>query len=742
MSLIKRPYFQSTIMIAFLFFINPSFSFGQECDCEAYIEVGETTGGSGCCTRPMFSEGCVEPITFEMKFEDLELDEQDSYCWSESVGNSGVGLWTLTATDANGCTAIASAIPTEDCTDACNCQVTFDVWGCCMYSNTEGCNGAIDIQWTLDGEPFITPYGNDHGCEDGLPPGLYTVTVTDEDGCTDTDEIVLPENWCDCFGNTCEPLITKSGDCSILVCAFGECELPGEFIVTAPNNVPIDLPSNFAGCAGLDISGFGSGEYCVTYTSDENGCVSEQSCITIDDCDDCACGITTLTESDCKIRACISDFMTDCQGPLTFQWETPSGLNPSGTVTNPTGFVTCNGIDAVEAGTYCVTLTDAEGCISSACIDVEGCSCDDFPACDPLITQSGDCSILVCAFDECELPGEFLVTVPNNTSPITLASNFAGCAGLDISSFGSGEYCVEYVSQYGCVSEQSCTTIEDCNDCACSITTLTESDCRIRACISDFMTECEGPLTFKWETPSGLNPTGTISNPTGFVTCSGINAAEEGLYCVTLTDANGCVSSACIEVENCSCDDLPSLDVEIVGFNCVAGKEYLVASNPNGGLWDYCSTDYSVEWSDGAIGCGNGCICGEVRTVIVTDLQTGCTGTDSYQPVECKGDDSDIKLREINNMDDLELALKASIKVSPNPTQGIINVDVTSPSGQPGEINIINSNGQLLETINIERLNTQNTTRIKVDLSEYQGNLFFVNYNDGIKPVIMKVSKF
>ncbi|MEM6377508.1 MAG: hypothetical protein AAF705_04790 [Bacteroidota bacterium] len=464
MSLLKltcKPY---ALFFTVLFYSLSVNSFANNCDCEAAIDIFDV-GLTGCCAGPIISEGCAEPLTFEVRFNGALVPNQtqEAFCWSDDIPTgSGVGTWTLSVTDANGCEAFATAIATEACTDECDdCNVDFLVQGsCCLFSVSEDCVDPV-YEWNLDGEPYEIPFGGDHSCGSFLENGTYTVTVTGADGCTGTDEI----NICNCQENLCEPLIAPSGDCSILLCAFGTCQLPGEFMVTTPNS-----------------------------------------------------------------------------------------------------------------------------------------------------------------------------------TSIALVPNFVGCAGLDISEFGSGEYCVEYITDDGCVSKQSCVTM----------------------------------------------------------------------------------------------NNVPSIDVEILGFDCFAGDESLIATNPNGSFFDYCSPNYSVEWSDGSTGCFNACVCGETRTVVVTNLQTGCTGTDTYTPVKC----DNAKFRSGENTNSLPSTLKTSMKINPNPTNGRININITSPSGLEGELNIFSASGQLLRSTRVEGLQANETRQMNIDLSGYPGNLFFVRYNDGLEPVTVRVSKY
>jgi len=255
--------------------------------------------------------------------------------------------------------------PIEEFNDEC-CVIRIDVLEVtCVFDYVLTYNG-ITFYHTFDPDGSVTGF---------IPTscfgesGYYSMSINGE-LCTERTFGCTP---CELGG--CGLSLSLEDECTIKACANGKCAAPNTFTMTRPDGSTVgwSIGPGLKPCRKIEVDQ--NGEYCVTLT-DAEGCEFTE-CIEVTDCKDCNCSITTLTESSCHIRACVSDFMTDCEGPLTYQWSTPSGLSPPGQITNPVSFVTCSGIDAVEDGTYCVTLTDANGCTSSGCIDVEGCAeCD------------------------------------------------------------------------------------------------------------------------------------------------------------------------------------------------------------------------------------------------------------------------------------------------------------------------------------------------------------------------------
>ena len=112
-----------------------------------------------------------------------------SYSWSHNTSlnsatalNLNAGLYTVTVTDANGCTSLASVTinqPTQ----------ALDITSLVPVITPATCNGdangSIDITVSGGTEPYHYVWSNGSSSEDifGIPAGSYAVTVTDAHGC-------------------------------------------------------------------------------------------------------------------------------------------------------------------------------------------------------------------------------------------------------------------------------------------------------------------------------------------------------------------------------------------------------------------------------------------------------------------------------------------------------------------------------------------------------------------------------
>ena len=111
-----------------------------------------------------------------------------SYSWSndattEDLSSVPAGTYTVTVTDANGCTATASATVSQPAS-----ALSVSVAGTTSVKCYDGNDGAVDISVSGGTATYSYLWSNDATTEDlsGLTAGTYTVTVTDANGCTAT----------------------------------------------------------------------------------------------------------------------------------------------------------------------------------------------------------------------------------------------------------------------------------------------------------------------------------------------------------------------------------------------------------------------------------------------------------------------------------------------------------------------------------------------------------------------------
>ncbi len=119
-----------------------------------------------------------------------------TYLWNggstqQNQSNIAAGTYTVTATDANGCKATATATVTQPTAISINGTTSNTVVGCVgtITLNVTGGTGAYTYTWTGNG---ITPAkANNQNQTDLCPNETYTVTVKDANNCTATKSFTI-----------------------------------------------------------------------------------------------------------------------------------------------------------------------------------------------------------------------------------------------------------------------------------------------------------------------------------------------------------------------------------------------------------------------------------------------------------------------------------------------------------------------------------------------------------------------
>jgi hypothetical protein len=257
-------------------------------------------------------------------------------------------------------------------------------------------------------------------------------------------------------------------------------------------------------------------------------------------------------------------------------WGTNANLltaNPSGSA--PFAFLwntgeTSQSITVSSPGQYCVTVADSDGCTSTSCATVGG---------------SQGCSVAIE-----DNPNGGLLALAGGTAPFSyLWSNGNTTPLIFVNSYD--EYCVTVTDANGCVAEDCYWYLPD-SLCAMYILPQPFSGGYTLSIIPSGA----APFTYLWDSGE---------------TTQTITILEDGLYCATLTDADGCQSSDCISIVFPTPNDViqgfifpqDSMNVNIF----LEGKVYLIQYNPNSGILaavdsvDFVSTPGAVHYSFGSV---------------------------------------------------------------------------------------------------------------------------------------------
>ncbi|MBL7780569.1 MAG: HYR domain-containing protein [Saprospiraceae bacterium] len=255
--------------------------------------------------------------------------------------NLAAGVHTVTVTDMNGCTAIATVTITQPT------ALIAEISG----QTNIGCNGASTGSATVNATGGTTGYtylwsasagGQTTATANNLPAGVHTVTVTDANNCTASATVTIIQ---------ATDLTATAAQTTPVTCFGGS---NGTATVTPGGGT---LPYTYLwdnGSTDQTATGLSAGSHSVTVT-DSNGCTETAS--------------VTITQPASAVAVTISaSINVSCFGGSNGS-ATATGTGGTGTITylwnNGQTSATATGL---TAGTYNVMATDANGCTSSTSV--------------------------------------------------------------------------------------------------------------------------------------------------------------------------------------------------------------------------------------------------------------------------------------------------------------------------------------------------------------------------------------
>ncbi len=408
-----------------------------------------------------------------------------TFTWSNgatgaTISNLAAGSYTVTATDANGC------IKTQAYTIVSPAAIVISGTATNMVCAGVN-NGSITVSAT--GGTGTKTYGWSNGASgttaSNLDVGSYTVTVSDANGCIQTQSYTI----------TSPTAIVISGSATNATCNLNN----GSISVSATGGTGSKTFTWSNGATGASISNLAVGSYTATAT-DASGCTTSQQFTVTSSSSIVITGTPTNPTCAGTSDGTITVSATGGTGSQTFAWSNGA---TGATVNN------------IGSGSYTVTATDAAGCTQAQSYTLVSPS---------VISITGTAVGTTCAGLN---NGSIGVSATGGTGSKTFAwSN--GAAGGNITNLASGSYTVTATDANGCTQTQSYTV----NTPSAIVISGTESNIACAGVntgsISVSATGGTGNKTFSWS--NGATGT-TISN------------LAAGNYTVTATDANSCAET-------------------------------------------------------------------------------------------------------------------------------------------------------------------------------------------------------
>lgn len=275
--------------------------------------------------------------------------------------------------------------------------------------------------------------------------------------------------------------------------------------------------------------------------------------------------------------------------PYVFAWSTGSSASALNSDT----------IQNLAAGSYSVTITDANGCVATESVQIN----------EPTEIQvSGVVQDAVCALNN----GSIQVVASGGTPPYVYSwNNGAGTASLQ--NLASGTYVLYVADASGCYKSAQFTVNSLSSNLVVTTSVLNPSSCNNN---DGFIHAAAGggimPYSYLWNTGENTTAIGPLA---------------AGNYAVSVTDGNGCTAIANVVLQGAnglSIATLGKTDATCGQNNGMIANQFIGGNSP-----------YNYIWSNGAstnnppgYGTVSNLNAG-IYTITVTDV-SGCSATASY----------------------------------------------------------------------------------------------------------------
>jgi subtilisin-like proprotein convertase family protein len=467
-----------------------------------------------------------------------------TYQWSngattEDISGLSAGNYTVWVTNGDGCTDSM----TFNLSNISSLNISSNVT---QVSCAGGTNGAIDITPSGGTPNYIYSWSNGANTEDvsGLTDGTYTLTLTDSNGCVLNQDIVvgtLPAIDITLNNSSNEYCGQQNGAIDINVNGGS-----GSYGYSWDN-----------GATTQDLTNINQGTYTVTVT-DANSCTASNSFTITNDVSNCsAYCYLTVTQNAITDESC-----GDATGAINIDINNPT--NPY--VVSWDNGATTDDISNLSAGTYTVTVTDANQCVKTESFTV-GNNSGSLTVSNQIITN-----------DNCgNGTGTIDITVTGGSSPYTFSWN-NGSTTEDLSNISAGTYTITITDAGGCSVTQN-YSVGNNSPMSESAIVINETCGNGFGSINLTVSGGQSPYTYSWSTGA---------------TTEDINNLSAGTYNVVITDNVGCQMTSANYVVNNSSNSLNISVINVTNEDCSNGAGAIDITVVGG------TTPYTFSWDNGA----------------------------------------------------------------------------------------------------------------------------------------------
>lgn len=569
-----------------------------------------------------------------------------SYSWSPSGGSAANanglsgGTYTCTITDANNCGIQKTVTIAEPSALAGNATI-----------NHVSCNGANDGSVTISASGAIPAYSyswlpniSSTSSASNMAPGTYSCTISDQNSCTLTLNIVVTEPavlaatvsstnvTCNAANNGSASVVATGGtmpytyawspsggtnaNASNLAPATYTCTITDAHNCSAQQVVTITEPAALTvvptstnvlcnggntGTAAVSASG-GTGTY--TYSWSPSG--GNASSATALAANTYTC--TTMDANNCSVQTVITITQPAALAATSSQVNVACNAGTNGSasvsVTGGTGAYTYSwspsgGSGATATGlsatNYTCTITDANSCSITKT----------FTLTEPSALTANGTSINSSCFGGSN--GSAAVAVNGGSPGYTYSWSPSGGSTANASGLSAGNYTCTITDTHGCIVTKNFTITQPATGVSVSVTTVPAACNTSNGSATASVSGGTPPYIYLWSSGSNQPQADSLA---------------AGQYFLQVYDNVGCYSSKVVTVNN---TNAPAVSLgSLVNVSCYAGNNGAISVNVSGG-----ASPYTYLWSNGAATASLTGLPAGPYDVTITDANN-CTVSQTY----------------------------------------------------------------------------------------------------------------
>jgi gliding motility-associated-like protein len=507
------------------------------------LTLSDSVSCFGTCDGLAYTSITGGTPTYTFQWDDPLLQTHDS------ASAICAGLYNVVVQDGLGCITVDTVSVLEPQEIIAN--ITFTNPSCPTFCDgtatvtPSGGIGTLVIDWGANAANQATPTAT------GLCAGQYFVTLTDDNGCSQIDSITLSD----------PTAISITASASLPTC-FGDCD--GTAIANASggtpgyqyswNTAPVQTNSLIGGLCATNPN------YIIITVTDNNGCTALDSVQITNP--------PVLSTTSTPINPTCNG---TCDGSITMS---PTGGVQPYTYTWNNGSTTAS-IANLCAGTYEVLIVDFNNCSINDTITLTETTLD--PSITPTTPSCGVCNGSITSTPVGVGPFDFVWTNAVNPTPVLQTDNNA--ANSTINGLCAGTYNLQINDQFSGCTTDYLVTLNNTSAPSLALTSTNES-C-INSCDGTATVIATGgilPYTYSWI--PAVVPTDTLATTTNL--CG-------GLYTITVTDSNNCISSDTITINTTG---LTLTLTSVVPESCFGDCNGSATVIANGG-----SPNYNYSWN-------------------------------------------------------------------------------------------------------------------------------------------------